>query len=620
MQKVLLSLFLFCLSTLFIYAEKIASYDINVSVKQSGELFIFETIQYDFEGETKHGIYRDIPFTIKINNRIKDIGLSDFDVKINNRYVPWTKSTMKSAHAGKIVRLKIGDASTYVTGKKIYNITYRVKMGVFPSSNNEKNDAIRWNIIGTGWDVPIENIKANFFLPTTLTQNIVSVSSYTGAYGEKDSTANIKWVNPQHIFATVEQLNPHEGATVELSFPTGILDQSGVENLEPSTMDWFLENWFWGVLAGFLLYFSTMYKRYIGFEDKRSIAVQYEAPKGLSVLQSGLILDKFADNEDFSAAILELGYLGYLTIEQKDKRYNPVLKRTDKNADTLTMDQQYLLDHILFKASSTFIMSEKSEDKAQTLLSGFSYINDNLYDWSVSDGYMTDNPKRIRKNFLWKSILFLSPVFALMIYTYVGPGELMGLIFSIIFGTIGFRTLMNEKSWISRFVGFIFLNFGLASLYALFDSGIDILSLLLGPLGVFMVLIGLLYFLYKKIGPFTKKGAYTSSHLLGLKTYISRVKEDEIKRRLEEDSLYLEKLLPYAVLFKESKHWLSFYDLLKVETPHWYMGSVHNIESFSSSVDNTATPPSTSASSGGGFSGGGSFSGGGGGGGGGGSW
>jgi len=64
------------------------------------------------------------------------------------------------------------------------------------------------------------------------------------------------------------------------------------------------------------------------------------------------------------------------------------------------------------------------------------------------------------------------------------------------------------------------------------------------------------------------------------------------------DPLYPEKLLPYAILFNEADHWLSFYDVLNVDTPHWYVGNVHNMGTFSNSVNSSARPPSTSSSGG----------------------
>ncbi len=621
MKKLLLAALLFLGFGVAAYAEKITNYHIDVTVEQSGELSILESIEYDFGQAQKHGMFRDIPFTIKVDSRVVDLGLYDFSVQMDDNIVEWKKSTMKSTKAGEIVQLKIGSASSYITGKHLYSIRYRVKMGVLPSAQNESADAVRWNIVGTGWNIPLENIKATFKLPHSISQQNVDISTYTGVYGAKTSSATSVWVNPRELQVSVASLKPFEGATVELAYPLGLLEQSGSENVKATFMDWFLANWHWGALVGFLLYFRDMFKRYTGFVDRRSIAVQYEAPKGLSLLQSGLVLDKFADNEDFSAAILELAHLGYITIDQKSKNSDPILMRTDKVVEGLTMDQNHLLGSTLFKGSKSYIMSGGSESKAKALQKSFTHINENLYKWSVSDGYMAENPQRVRKSFLWKSILWLLPVLALVAYTLFskyGEEAVFLLVFPLVFGGVGFGLVFGQKQWSSKFFGLIFAVAGMVPLLMFSQYGISIQSILVGPLGVLIVLIIIMIVVYKKIGKFTQKGAYASTSLLGLKEFMKRVKVDEIKRRLEMDPLYLEKMLPYAVLFKQTKHWLSFYDVLDVKTPHWYAGDVHNMGHLSKSVSSASTPPSSSG--GGGFSGGGGSSGGGGGGGGGGSW
>ncbi len=154
-------------------------------------------------------------------------------------------------------------------------------------------------------------------------------------------------------------------------------------------------------------------------------------------------------------------------------------------------------------------------------------------------------------------------------------------------------------------------------LIILYQEGLTLSTILLGPIGVVIIIVAALAYTYKKLGNFTQKGAYAQTDLLGLKTFIKRVKQDEIKRRLEYDPLYLEKMLPYAILFGETKHWLSFFTVLHVTHPSWYHGNLSNMLHLSSSMNSAATPPS---SAGGGMSGGGGSSGGGGGGGGGGSW
>ena len=299
--------------------------------------------------------------------------------------------------------------------------------------------------------------------------------------------------------------------------------------------------------------------------------MQYEASKGLSVLQSGLILDKFADNENFSAAILELAYLGHLEIDQKDKKVDPVLLCKEKDTIGLTMDQKYLLDHALFKRKRSFTLSAGSSSKASASQEGFGHINYNLYTWSVGDGYMVENPQHVRKSFLWKSILWLLPVAGLVFYTlYATLGEeaIFIFIFPLVFGSAGIGMMMSQKKWLAKLPGLLFIGAAMMPLLIMQQQGINFKEFIMGPIGVMFVVIGAFIFTYKKIGKSTQKGAYASKHLLGLKEFIKHVKQDEIKRHLDMDPLYLEKMLPYAVLFNETKHWLSFYDILNVKTPY----------------------------------------------------
>lgn len=308
------------LLTLGLFAERIDRFGIDVSIEQSGELAITETIDYNFENQNRHGIYRDIPHQIKYKGMLKDIGLYDFQVTMDGTVVQWQKSKERSKQAGELIRIKIGSASVYLNGKHRYNISYRVKLGVLPASQNADRDAVRWNIVGTGWSVPIDNVTAHFHLPDSLGRSRVALSTYTGAYGTTTSSADTKWINDTTLQVYVTHLAPYEGATIELAFDRGLLGQSGIENVTPTLSDWFAQHWHWAALAAYLLYFFNTFKHYVGFEDKRAVAVRYLPPKGLSVLQSGLILDKHTDDEDFAAAVIELAQQGYIKIEQSGSR------------------------------------------------------------------------------------------------------------------------------------------------------------------------------------------------------------------------------------------------------------------------------------------------------------
>ena len=87
MQKLLLITLLLLGWGSSLYAEKITNYKIDINVEQSGELSVVESIGYDFENQSKHGIFRDIPFTIKREGVVKDLGLYDFSVQIDGDIV-----------------------------------------------------------------------------------------------------------------------------------------------------------------------------------------------------------------------------------------------------------------------------------------------------------------------------------------------------------------------------------------------------------------------------------------------------------------------------------------------------------------------------------------------------
>ena len=52
---------LFFLSVKSLIAERITNYEVTVQMNKNGTLTVNEVIDYEFDGATKHGIYRDIP-------------------------------------------------------------------------------------------------------------------------------------------------------------------------------------------------------------------------------------------------------------------------------------------------------------------------------------------------------------------------------------------------------------------------------------------------------------------------------------------------------------------------------------------------------------------------------
>ena len=614
MKKIIL--FLFVLSSLF--AEIITDYHVKIEVLQSGSLNIEENILYDFGEKYRHGIYRDIPYTVKTDFLPKNIGLDDFFILRDSKETKWEKVYTSSSDAGDMIRLKIGDPKKTIKGKHSYLIRYSVKKGVLPK--NDRFEAIRWNAIGTGWKVPIKKAVIDLYLPPSLTKGNARISTFTGRYASTSTKAKVYGIDKNHVRIEVHDLKPHEGVTVEAAYKKGLLDQSSKENTTASFTDYILAFWQWPAFGAFLLFLYRFYKEHsLSSLDKHSIAPMYEPPKGMDVLQAGLIYDRFADTKDFSAAVIELAQKGYMDIYKEKDLIS--FKRTDKDSKELDFDEKYLLENILFPHSDLYVLTKNDPNNAQKMRKGFEKINENLYKWSVANGYMRENPKRVRKEFLKKSFFIFIPFIILGFITSVmtiGIADTIMIGFMSVFIIAGLFIILSSKDKSGKVFGIFFTGMSLF----IFSSGLisqigGLQKLLFTPIPFLILGAIFIYLAYRKIGDFTQKGADAYLHLKGFEEFIKRVKEDEIKRILKEDPLYLEKTLPFAMLFGKVKHWLSLYKRTETPAPVWYYGDFGSFNTFSNDLNSFSSLSSTSS---GGMSGGGGFSGGGGGGGGGGSW
>lgn len=605
-------------------AEKIDSYQIDINIEQNGVLSVTETITYNFENSLKHGIFRDIPFLNNINSTRRDIGLHDFYVQMDGEQIEWKESEEYTAESGKVIRIKIGSNTKKISGAHTYTISYSIKSGIFPAQTDKLSDMIRWNIIGTGWKVPIKHIEANFYLPHILSRQDIALSTYTGKAGSIVSKATTQWLNDSHLQLKLAQLSPHEGATVEMIFPKGKLDQPMQNNF----LKWILQYWYWSIVIGALYYSIKVYKKYSGFVDRRAIAVQYYPPKRISVLESGFILNKAIKYKNFAAALIELAQCRYIKIIIDESTKKPILQRTEKSDNGLSPDQQFLLRYIFFNwGKRSFLFSKTSRFKAETLRNGFEEIKNDLNHWAEKEGLILANFEELKKRFYWKSIFYFVPMIFLIvigiIYTRIPSQDLL-LSFSLICSVVGLFICCFTQAIPYKLLSMFLIAVSIFLPIEMREDFQLVRHVVIEPFIVIFISILILYITYRNIGGYTQKGASVRKHLLGLKEFIKRVKKDEIERRLEEDPLYLEKLLPYAILFGQTKHWLSFFHLMNIATPYWYHGNIDNLPDLSSDLDTISSIPSSSTSSNnsssdgwasdgsiGGFSGGGSGGGGG---------
>jgi len=597
-MKRLLVLLLF---SLFAYGKSIENYIVDLYINNSGKTAVVEQILYNFEYEKRHGIYRDIPLN---DTRIKD-------VKVTRNNTPVQYETMvKSFNGHKFLRIKIGSAKYYVTGLQKYKISYKID-GYTVREHGNKNE-ISIDAIGTGWKIPIKRVRTTVHLPPVLKGRVEAIV-YRGTFGSA-STIPYRVVN-RNIIIETQNLAPHNGVTISLLFNPNLIEVSKKPNDK-----YYQDPLYYLFLAPILALFYYFGKKFNIMENLGSIAVKYRPPKEITVLEAGLLKDNFVDFKELKPALIELANLGY--IKFVDNNGDTLLEKQDKDTSSLTNDQKMLLDAVFqgVEVVYTSNLKVKQEDVES--------LRNTLHNSLVEKGFFARSVREARDGFaITLAGVGLLSVSAFIYYIAKDTGYefVFPVAISMIFIVVGAWMLVNSiKS--GEIVGSLFaiawIGFSSLFLFAATNSvniGISIL------LFVLIVAIGGFY-IYKRINTLTLKGEMQKRYLFGLKEFIARANKDKIDYFLQEDKHYLDKLLPYAILFDLNKHWLKLYKEMNVDLPDWYAG---DIDSFDTDLDFGVNNFDTSISSspsinsgdysdfGGGF---GDFSGGGFGGGGGGDW
>ncbi len=543
-------------------AEQIDNFDTDIVINPDSSLRITETIEYDFGGLQKHGIYRDIIYKYRRDG-------SNFKIRINDIKV--TDQSGKSykfkvSHQDIYTRIKIGSADSYVSGKKVYKISYTVRRAI---NYFETHDELYWNVTGNGWQVPILASSAIVHLPDKFSTDEVSLSCFSGSSGSTRKCTSYNFeVNNSGLGSAVifDQaiLGSFEGLTVVVGLQTGALEKISIfENVWLFLQD----NYF--LFLPFFVFFGMLYLWWTRGRDpegRGTIITQFDAPDNLSPFEMGTIIDERAGNRDLSAQLIYLATLGYLDITKVEKKKDYILlKKKDLPESAKEFDKE-LFQELFSDGKSEVQLSDLKYKFVETA----NKIKELVYEDLTKNKYFVGNPNKIRNEHL---------------------------IVAFIFGMM-FVALSRKFNDILMAIG----------------------------LGGSCAIIALFGFIMPQK---TKKGVLAREHILGLKSYLNVAEKDRINFHnapTKEPKLF-ESLLPFAMVLGVEKAWAKQFEGIYNQEPSWYHGDggsfsalalSRSLRSFKSSTTTNLTTAKSGGSGGSGFGGG--SSGGGFGGGGGGSW
>jgi uncharacterized protein (TIGR04222 family) len=581
-------------------AESILDYRVDLTIDVNGTLDVHEQITYDFGPEPHHGIFRDVPTTLRYDDRYDRVFPLHVDgVQVGEPVgptwdmhdVPWTVDDV----SGGLTEIKIGDPDATVSGRHLYDISYSVQGAMNAFSGH---DELYWNAIGVDWAVLIDRSVVTVHSPADITQ----VACFRGAEGSALACDRSRVSGSTATF-TQSNLFPFEGVTVVVAIPKGVLTPTPRPILRErlTLLTAFRATPARGGVAAALVVLGLggvgwsvwrvgRDRRFRGSavdqtmggtsgdepvpvgDADTSAPVEFAPPENLRPGEIGTLLEEEVNTLDVTATIVDLAVRGYLKIQELPKegwfgKPDWRLMRLDKPEDDLEAYEHSLLAGLFAAGSKVELSSLRT-----TFVERLHKVEEDLMDDVVAKGWFRQDPDTVRRR--WYLI------------------------------ALGATALSIAATWI------------LAVTWRLGLIGLPLVATAVA-----------LWFAAGRMPARTAKGTAVLRRVRGFRTVIDKA-ETNIARWAEQENVFT-KYLPFAIVFGLTEKWAKAFEQLgeaRPDTTTWYESSrpfvlaqfAHAIDGFTVATAGTiASTPAGSGSSG--FSGGG-FSGGGGGGGGGGSW
>lgn len=547
--------------------EVIHNFNVTARVDKSSQVWIDETIDYDFGDLERHGIFRNIPIKYKTEYggnqtlRISNIHVAD-------NYGKAYKFT--TSYSGSDLVIKIGDPDVTISGAHKYIISYTVEkaLGYFKDF-----DEFYWNATGNGWDVPIESSTASIYLPEAIAKSDARIACYTGYVGDTQGCRimvnDVEGKIGHVYFSNFGTLQPKQGLTVAVGFPKGLVAEPTVEQ---KILEFIRDNW--AVAVPFIVFafmFNLWWRKGKDPKGRGTIVPEYDAPDNLTPLEMSALRNQGMRPKDISAGIVSLAVQGYIKIEKIEKKVL-LFPVTDYKLIKLKEPDEKLDPAMTFLLHSLFVSVREVElsDLKNKFYTNIPALKNLTMKAVIEKGFYVEEPSKTMLRYTKYSATFIIIMFVLAYFNFMNAVTAVSLIASGLIVTV-FSHFMPKV---------------------------------------------------------TALGAVMKERIDGLKMYINVAEKDRINfhNAPAKNPELFEKLLPYAMVLGAEEAWAKQFEGILTTQPNWYndthMGAfnaalfAHNISGFSSAaVSSLSTAPGSRAGSGGG-----GFSGGGGGGGGGGSW
>ena len=584
--------------------REITRYDVTATLDADGVTHVEIDLDFDFGDDPGHGPYlsfvrrqryddeRDRLFEY---SEIHVTSPSGAPAQVNREDDPWA------------IVLRIGDEDVDdVSGVQRYVVGYTVDGWVNPAGAQHSGDELYWNVIGSGWTIPLSGLSLEVTGPAAPEGAVC----FAGPYGVTTPCTSARVVGGEARFSQ-DLLSWGDQWTAVTGWPGGTFDSEPIlvpkfeaaAPLDPAGVG--------GGVAGALLLggigLAAVRVRRVGRDQeylgltpglrpaggqqplvgprrKSALSVQFAPPEGARPGEIGTLVDERADPIDVTATLVDLAVRGYLRIEEVP-RSNPRKKPKDwtlvrlREPDPSLLDFERKLLDAVFDGRAQVQLS----DLKTTFAGSMASVRSALYQHVTDNHWFRANPKTVR-----------------------------GL-------------------WLAAGIALVVAGGALAVVLASMQVQVRGVALI----GVALALVGVVVAALARVAPArTADGTAVLAQALGFRRYIATAEANQLQ--FEEGQDIFSRYLPYAIAYGLADRWARVFAELAasgaaVAQPTWYVGYYNAgaglywtqsfagaMDRFSSVATESLSAPTPGSSGGSGMSGG--SSGGGVGGGGGGGW
>lgn len=611
--------------------ERILRFFSDVQVQKDSSLEVTETIDVRAEhANISHGIYRDFPTRYKgpHGGRVS-VGFTFEGATLDGMPVPASVSTVRNG-----VRIKIGDPDKLVdVGEHRYALNYRTthQIGRF-----EGYDELYWNATGNGWMFPIDQAEARIRLPHAV--KLGQRAFYTGPQGSTATNAEVVEEKPGDIsFRTTQPLGPHEGLTVAVAFPKGIVAEPGSgSRLQKWLSDYGPPAAGFLALLGLCGFYYVAWKRAGRNPRAGTVVPIFEPPVDLTPAGMRYVTKMGADDRGFAAALVDMGVRGHIRIVEEDGGFfsgkHRWIERLPQAPSPLPHEEAAALEQLV-EPGERIEMKQKNHAEfsaAKTVLAQ-----------ALKTGY---EGRLFNRNLGWAAaglMLFFAALWVAAAAIVAATRGADAWPITVTLGALLVAAMLSAARKDSSTAGKCLISaLSFFAVLAAFAAGMPIFGEALAtgwwlPLVIPALALPIVISCFWWIAAPTKAGRAVLDQIAGFKQYLSITERERLDRMTppQDTPALFEKYLPYAIALGVENRWAErFAGVLAAAAAQgqsgfaWYSGSSDpwtNPGGFADEVGSNLSDTISSASTapgGSSGSGGGGSSGGGGGGGGGGGW